>query len=284
MASTQLRGGCDVYSRLSDRDVLNSLSDNIFINIIEPTLILFFSCASFVETADDGKTVPSFPFPTEADDHCETPVNSYRDIVPLLQKISSRINGTTSSSNSSLRIYDPYYCNGAMVEHMAQVGFPNVYNRKEDCYSIWSSSKCPVFDVLVTNPPYSGDHIAQLMQHVTAKQFGDRPWLLLLPQWVHKKNYYVLATKHIRPFYLVPTKRYVYIPPKHFRDAKKSDVHKKSSPFCSMWYVWGGSAEFNETLIQHYHRTYKKGSESARAPCALARSKSALRDLRRKKS
>jgi len=34
--------------------------------------------------------------------------------------------GTTKAA---LRIYDPYYCEGRMVEHMARLGYEAVYNR-----------------------------------------------------------------------------------------------------------------------------------------------------------
>ena len=33
-----------------------------------------------------------------------------------------------------LRIYDPYYCNGAVVHHLGALGFRHVYNRNEDFY------------------------------------------------------------------------------------------------------------------------------------------------------
>ena len=67
---------------------------------------------------------------------------------------------------------------------------------------------------------------------------------------------------------------------KDFRASKKSDVHKKSSPFVSMWYVYGGNERKNAQLIQQFQRWY---GGNPNAPCDLARSKSALRDLRRKK-
>lgn len=34
--------------------------------------------------------------------------------------------GTTKSA---LRVYDPYFCEGRMVQHMAQLGFESVYNK-----------------------------------------------------------------------------------------------------------------------------------------------------------
>lgn len=212
-----------------------------------------------------------FPFPTDADDHCESPLEAYQDIVALLQCLEKQ-------QGRKLSIYDPYYCDGAVVRNLTELGFPDVYNKKEDCYHVWlDPSAYPSFDVLVTNPPYSEDHIEKLMKHVTSNQFGFRPWLLLMPNWVIKKEYYAAAVAQIRPFYIVPNKRYVYLPPKDFRSSKKSDTHKKSSPFVSMWYIWGGSAATNEALIQAFQQS------NASQRCQLARSKNAVRDLRRKK-
>ena len=210
-----------------------------------------------------------FPFETDPDDHCESPLEAYKDIVPLLNAMALGFNPP-----SSLSVYDPYYCNGRVKDNLESLGFPNVYNRKEDCYQVWASpSQYPSHDILITNPPYSCDHIEKLINHITSPAFGNRPWMLLLPQWVHKKDYFLAKTKHIRPLYLIPKRRYIYLPPPSFREAKKSDVHKKSSPFVSMWYIWGGTMDQNERWMSAAQRI---------DGCEVARSKSALRDLRRK--
>ncbi len=39
---------------------------------------------------------------------------------------------------------------------MGQRGFTKVYNQNEDFYAAIDLNTCPPFDVLVTNPPYSG--------------------------------------------------------------------------------------------------------------------------------
>jgi hypothetical protein len=102
----------------------------------------------------------------------------------------------------------------------------------------------------------------------------NKPWFLLMPQWVSKKDYYCNVWDK-RSFYVLPDKRrYVYVPPKDFREKKASDVHKKSSPFVSMWFVWGGSESKTSALYQ----TASKRCSG----CELARSKNGLRDLRRK--
>lgn len=251
------RGGCDVCMFFSVRDILNSLSFMAYLDHLIHS------------------SSPRFPFPTDPDDHCETPFEAYEHIQQLLQQILSSKSYPSSSKTQSLCIYDPYFCSGTVIENLGRIGFTNVYNQNEDCYTKWKQPKgqLPPFDCLVTNPPYSGEHIERLMKFVTSHDFGARPWCLLMPNWVHKKDYYQNATRHIHPFYIVPKKRYVYLPPKGFRQAKKSDVHKKSSPFVSMWYVWGGTQAHNERLVQSFHHE----------ECQLARSKSALRDLRRKK-
>lgn len=222
-----------------------------------------------------------FPFQTDPDDHCESPAESYRDIDSILKALV-----TSNREAHQLEIYDPYYCNGSVVRHLSEIGFSNVYNKKEDCYKTWSpqdrTQSYPSFDVLLTNPPYSGDHISRLINHIFSEDFlnSRKPWLLLMPYFVHKKDYYneALRKSGVKPFYLVPKKRYIYLPPKSFREKKSSDVHKKSSPFPSMWYIWGGCEAVTDSMIRKYQQSNKHNPS-----CELARSKSALRDLRRKR-
>ena len=166
------------------------------------------------------------------------------------------------------------------MKHLSLLGYTRVLNKKQDCYSIWTSNLYPSYDIFLTNPPYSLDHIERLIQHLTSETslHNSRPWFILLPNWVHKKDYYVnaLAKSSIQPFYLVPKKRYVYKPPPGFREKKSSDVHKKNSPFITMWFIWGGSYEMTEKLIHVF------STSSLPEKCVLARSKSSLRDLRRR--
>ena len=232
-------------------------------------------CLYIVSRATEGD---DFPFATDPDDHCESPLNSYADIQVILDYLAP-------ANKSDLAIYDPYFCNGSVKDHLQDMGFANVYNKKEDAYKTWNatdtSQPYPDYNVFITNPPYSGDHVEKLIRHLTEDdRVAGKPWCLLMPQYVHKKDYYkqILAKKNkegIQPFYLIPKKRYVYLPPKNFREKKESDVHKKSSPFVSMWYIWGGSTKRTEALIRAYEKSGNDG-------CDLARTISALRDLRRK--
>lgn len=42
------------------------------------------------------------------------------------------------------------------MDNLKALGFNNVYNKCEDFYSV----ETPDFDVLLTNPPYSGEHVS----------------------------------------------------------------------------------------------------------------------------
>jgi hypothetical protein len=101
---------------------------------------------------------PSTPHPPPAplafaaaeDDHCETAPEAYAHIADLLMLVALSIGKTAET----LRIYDPYYCNGAVVRHLGALGFASVYNTNEDFYAVLAEGRLPAFDVIVTNPPY----------------------------------------------------------------------------------------------------------------------------------
>lgn len=157
---------------------------------------------------------------------------------------------------ADLRIFDPYYCNGAVVRHLAALGFPRVHNRNEDFYAVQASGGLPAFDVLVTNPPYSADHPERLMRFCAQ---SGRPWMALMPNWVQARPSFDAASAppsgDAAVVYLVPHKRYNYWTPRGRRSdlaagGAKSKTHGhtnaalgvRTSPFVSFWYVGGLSA------------------------------------------
>ena len=122
-------------------------------------------------------------------DHCETPFRAYRDVEPFLFALAKALKRT----KATLRVYDPYYCEGSMVAHLNALGFESVYNENEDFYERVATKTTPEFDVLVTNPPYSGEHFKRILSFCRA---CGKPWLLLLPNFVCRKQYY-LSLIHI---------------------------------------------------------------------------------------
>ena len=77
----------------------------------------------------------NFPFPTNPDDHCESPPDAYEDITPILRKLVQIKFEGVGVAKDSIVIYDPYYCNGSVIKNLSKLGFDNVHNKKEDCYA-----------------------------------------------------------------------------------------------------------------------------------------------------
>mmetsp|Transcript_38414 Transcript_38414/g.62442 ORF Transcript_38414/g.62442 Transcript_38414/m.62442 type:complete len:409 (+) Transcript_38414:107-1333(+) len=172
---------------------------------------------------------PEHPFPTASDDHCETAPEAYAHIAPILKLIAREL----GKELKDLRIYDPYFCDGAVVRNLGKLGFSNVYNKCEDFYEMERDP--PLHDVIVTNPPYSSDHVERLTRFVAR---NGKPSLLLMPNYVYAKSFFP-EKKFV---YIVPRKRYVYWTPKGLRPKNKLQNHASSlgvrtSPFVSFWYV-----------------------------------------------
>ena len=106
-----------------------------------------------------------------------------------------------------LSIWDPYYCAGKVKVHLMKLGFTNVVNENQDFYAVANTPRQPEFDVLLTSPPYSRDHIQKCMQFAVA---CGRAWFILQPQYVHRKKYYSTLVAHLDPMFMVPGREYVY--------------------------------------------------------------------------
>jgi hypothetical protein len=190
-------------------------------------------------------------FATDADDHCETAPEAYRDIRAALELVARRL----KKPSRELRIYDPYYCDGAVVRHLGALGFPLVHNENRDFYAEQAAKRVPEHDVLVTNPPYSSDHVQRLLHFVES---NGRPALLLMPNYVAGKAFF-RAEEYS---FLVPKKRYHYWVPKGLRskDRQSKEGHVstlgiRTSPFISFWFTRGLKAEDLAPLYAHNEAT-----------------------------
>ena len=186
---------------------------------------------------------PPLVFAAAEDDHCETAPEAYAHIAPILALLAARLGKTPAT----LRVYDPYFCNGAVVRHLNALGYEHVHNVNEDFYAVLATGSVPEHDVVVTNPPYSGTHPQRLLDflHRNAK-----PWLALMPNWVCEKDYHDDA--NVTSYYLYPLKRYQYWTPRGRRSdvaagGAKAKTHghtnaalgARTSPFISFWYGGG---------------------------------------------
>ena len=87
--------------------------------------------------------------------------------------------------------------------------------------------------MLLTNPPYSGDHVEKLVSFLAE---CNKPWMMLVPTYVAKKSYFrCLAELKPSPLFLCPTTRYFYYHPRWIQDDLK---HRHTAPFKSIWICW----------------------------------------------
>lgn len=109
-------------------------------------------------------------------------------------------------------------------------------HRNEDFYKIVQDNKQPVYDVLVTNPPYSGEHKRRCLEYCKG---SGKPWFLLIPNYVATKDYFkrsVLGAASDgsgEPFYVVPKAKYLF-------DHPEGTGHAES-PFFAVWFVHCGA-------------------------------------------
>ncbi|KAK3283334.1 hypothetical protein CYMTET_8962, partial [Cymbomonas tetramitiformis] len=171
-------------------------------------------------------------------------------------------------------VYDPFYCEGSVVAHLNRLGLEKVYNRKEDFYAAQREGGVPAHDVLVTNPPFSADHLERTLRFAAHDNHG-RPFLLLLPNFVWRKKYYETAVEGASPVFLVPAKRYTFWSPVR-AELRGRPEHERgraasTTPFECFWYLSLGP--WTEELVQGWRRKHEAqsgctlvlGADAARA-------------------
>ena len=196
------------------------------------------------------------PQSAAADDR-ETPLRALEDVVPLLEHVA-RANRIAPAA--ALRVYDPYYCRGAVRRQLATLGFTDVYNRAEDFYAVKKEGRCPPHDVLLTNPPFSKDHVRSALAYAVKRK---APWLMLLPSNVYLRAWFndvVTARDLSPPLFLCPHERYSFdrvpaaVPLSSSSSAASSAAAAataaaaKHIPFCTIWLVGGLTPTIREQM------------------------------------
>lgn len=169
---------------------------------------------------------PSYDYKVDYNDHFETPKVAYQDILPLLDGLKFK--------RKTHILYDPYYCNGKTAILLRELGFDNVIHAKRDFYKDIEQNKVPTHDTLVTNPPYSESHKEKCVEFcIDQMKRENRPFFLLMPNYVAAKNYYRRlihekgCTNDVA--YLAPSSPYEYEHPE--------GTGKEIPPFNSLWFV-----------------------------------------------
>lgn len=171
---------------------------------------------------------PNYDYEVDYNDHFETPLQAYKDILPILDSIAPE---TSKDNRKQHIIYDPYYCNGRTKSLLQGLGFENVVHEKRDFYKDIAQGKVPKHHTLVTNPPYSDDHKEKCLQFCVDQFRKNRTsFFLLIPNYVAARNYYrrILGENVQDVAYVAPTKEYSYSHPE--------GTGHEESPFASLWF------------------------------------------------
>jgi hypothetical protein len=230
-------------------------------------------------------------FVTNALDHCETPRIAYEHLIEsVLLELGS--DGVVNDDNhktktmATMRIWDPYYCNGATKRHLQALGFNNVIHENQDFYKlIECKATIPDHDVFLTNPPYSEDHIERLLTFLntnnnniddgdgdpnhdnndssSSSSSSSRPFCLLLPNWVARKKEYKTLLSHKTVFYVSPVEPYGYQMPSWNTPQRPDHVGEdgRTTPYLSSWYIHAGTqTEALVTKLLHQQQERRKTS------------------------
>lgn len=213
-------------------------------------------------------------FEVDYNDHFETPVEAFVDLLPCLKALAAKLQPPKDIKD--LILYDPYWCQGRMSSHLEGLGVRRVINDNRDFYADIAAEEAaqvrtsasntslehygpagtrppglPVYDILVTNPPYSGEHKSKLLAFLTSPIAADKPFALLLPAYTAGKAYWrtYLTTNRALPSrninrpgqshnptehaqhecYLLPATSYQYTHPE--------GTGKDAPPFFSAWFL-----------------------------------------------
>lgn len=215
-----------------------------------------------------------YAFPVSEEDHCETGMDAFKDISSVLTIFNKVVLDRPSTSLGDLHIYDPYYCTGSSQRHLNTLGFNNVYHKNEDFYQQVYGKTIPNYDILLTNPAYSNDHIPRLV-HILSNNLVNKPFLLLMPCFVLNKDYWKKASEKYECFreciYFYPLKRYTYWTPKGLRN--KTQTHSsvagnRTSPYVSMWFAHFGD-KHKEMIEKLCNNKYQRSIPNSNLRIAL---------------
>ena len=183
-----------------------------------------------------------YPYPTDYNDHFETPLRAYTDILPLVQGVMDERLGTphsnTENNSSEFTIYDPYFCTGR-AKSLLEQAFGDckqqirIKHEMRDFYKDLQQNKLPEHDILVTNPPYSGNHKERCLEFaVNQLKRRGRPFFLLMPNYVASKEYFrkVVLEANIQTLYVAPSSSQPYE-----YDHPEGTGHE-TPPFQSVWF------------------------------------------------
>ncbi|KEG05760.1 hypothetical protein DQ04_18661000 [Trypanosoma grayi] len=122
-------------------------------------------------------------------------MEALQDIMVVVEQLRQLVR---PSAPENFAVYDPYYCAGGIVQQWKELGVQRVLHDNRDFYKDVAEGTVPRdYDMLVTNPPFSGDHIERMFDYLLASK---RPFAFLVPDYTATKEWYRSAVRrHFTP-------------------------------------------------------------------------------------
>ncbi|KPA77095.1 hypothetical protein ABB37_07418 [Leptomonas pyrrhocoris] len=143
------------------------------------------------------------PFRANFNDHFETSTAALRDVLPFVKELRQLLRPSTPER---FTVYDPYYCAGGIVKAWNELGVQHVLHENRDFYADIAQGTLPgPYDVLVTNPPFSEDHIWRLLDFLVTQR-PLKPWAFVAPDYIAAKPQYKMWVQtYFTPTATVPS-------------------------------------------------------------------------------
>ena len=125
-------------------------------------------------------------------------------------------------------IWEAFYGDGQSGKDLTELGFDNIHKKLD----FFDTSKTPVFDLIISNPPF--EHTKAVLNHI--KEL-DKPFILIMPSSKINTQYFRnLFSDTKDPIQIIiPRKRIHFI--KHV-DGKPVEGWKDACNFDCFYYCW----------------------------------------------
>lgn len=196
-------------------------------------------------------------FGPSADDR-ETLLKALEDILPIINAIVLY----KQCSFEDIQIYDPYYCNGNIKLRLQSLGLNinSIQNDPIDCYYAQKNNLIRPFDLLLSNPPYSGDHIRRCIQYSIKI---NKPWILLLPSNVMHRPWFNEVIKNYSILYIAPLEKYIF---------EVNNTNISHVPMVTIWFLGipPQNNDLKEKILEKWNENNKQ--KNSRSSAVLAQS------------
>lgn len=195
---------------------------------------------------------------------------------------------SSHETSNEITIYDPYFCTGRAASLLEQTFREHsakkqtrvcIKHEKRDFYKDICKNRIPRHDLLVTNPPYSGNHKERCLEFAVGQlKSNGIPFFLLMPNYVASKEYFrkVVLEENIQNVFVAPPSNQPYE-----YDHPEGTGHE-TPPFQSVWFCglsYGKYTESEMTSMKDGFTKFHKSNHKRVVSCSVPRIATGLQEL-----